>query len=373
MKDKSEEEKILNPELLGQRANDLKDHLNANVLGQSSAVDEIITCFTPHFAGVQSPGRPLAVVLLIGGTGVGKTLMAEQIAKHFLGDEAGLTRVNCESYQERHEISKLIGSPPGYLNSGDACVLDQSELNKWRNLEYKDRSKPLPAVLLIDEIDKAHPALWKLLLGILSTGMLNLTGGRKTDFTSVVVLMTANWGSAEIAKIRDGNSMGFADTTGDTKDIAKNVVKKTLAPELLGRIDKIIEFDSLSRKDCEKILFRELQKVQDRVSQGTIQFFFHVSDTGCSALIDEGYSPVYGARQLKRTIERRVTTKLANLISSGQLTEGDLIEIDYKDDKYVYRHVGNCVDLLKKPPVPTNLLLLPAAPSYAEFPTFGPP
>lgn len=335
----------LDPERLGDKSAELREHLQTYVIGQPEASETVVGGMTPYFAGLVNPNRPISVLLFLGQTGVGKTLMAEEIARHVLGSVEGLCRIACESYTERHTIFNLVGSPKSYVGYGDSPRLSQVELNKWRRKVVRCSGEPVlsvnsvqPVVLLFDEIDKASPALHQILLGILETGKLTLSDGDVTDFSKAIIIMTANWGGREISKINSGDVLGF--TAGASKPDASNVAiaeaNKMLSPELLNRIDKTVVFKSLDADALSEVCEIELGKVQRIVRETSDGFLFSVTEKAKQALIAEGTSPKFGARELKRVIDRRVTQKLANLVESHQVTSGGIVRVDYIRGKFTF-------------------------------------
>jgi len=331
---------LLDPLLLGAKASELKAHLQSTVIGQDRAIEKIVNGMSPFFSGMRAPSRPIQSLLFLGSTGVGKTYCVEQLAQHVLGDVNGITRISCESFQERHEVSRLIGAPNGYIGYYDPAMLQQSEINKWRKGMHDDAySLPMLSVILFDEIDKANESVHRLLLGILETGRLSLTNGKVTDFTKSIIVLTANWGSKEIARLHDG---GFGFSIGpaaqaDVHSVATNEAKKAFSPELWNRIDTTVVFNNLDASDIQKVCECELGKVQNRMREAPTPFLFSVSSDAKNALAAEGYSAKYGAREIKRVIERRLVQPLANLVASGQVGAGDVLKVYYACGDYVFR------------------------------------
>ena len=333
--------RLLDPNLIGDRAQALKSHLKSTVIGQDEAIDCVVRSMAPYAAGMCAPGRPIASMLFLGSTGVGKTYCVEQLASHILGSDRGITRISCESFYDRHEVAKLIGSPNGYIGSDEPAMLQQSEINKWRagDGQNSDLNKPMLSVILFDEIDKAHPALHRLLLGILDSGRINLAKGRVTDFSKSIIIMTANWGSGEIARLHDGGFGFVQEKVGDdgVHNAAMGAAKKSLSPEFWNRIDSTVVFGNLGENDIKMVCECELGKLQKRMRECETPFLFTVNSEVKNALIKEGYSAKYGARELKRTIERRLAQPFANMVSSGQIHAGEILKVYYICGEYVFR------------------------------------
>jgi len=333
--------RLLNPNLVGEKSQALKDFLKSSVIGQDEAVDTVVRSMTPYLAGMCAPNRPIASLLFLGSTGIGKTYCVEQLARHILGSDRGLTRISCESFYDRHEVAKLIGSPNGYVGSDEPAMLQQSEINKWRMAEGQnsDLSQPMLSVILFDEIDKAHPQLHRLLLGILDSGRIGLAKGKSTDFSKSVIVMTANWGSRKIAQMHDGG-FGFVKHKagdGDVHKVAAGEAKKELSPELWNRIDSVVLFGGLSEKDVLKVCECELGNLQKRMRECDTPFLFTVNSEVKRALVAEGYSEKFGARELKRIIERRLAQPFANMVSSEQIHAGEIVKVYYICGEYVFR------------------------------------
>jgi ATP-dependent Clp protease ATP-binding subunit ClpC len=330
--------RLLDPTLIGDKAESLKSYLKSSVIGQDEAIDCVVRGMSPYFAGACAPHKPIASMLFLGSTGVGKTYCVEQLAKHILGTDRGLVRISCESFYDRHEVAKLIGSPNGYIGSDEPAMLQQSEINKWRDLPKDELNKTMLSVILFDEVDKANPSLHSMLLGILDSGSLSLAKGRSTDFSQTIIIMTANWGSKDIAQLHDGGFGFVQEKIGedDIHKVAMGEAKKSLSPELWNRIDTTVVFNALSEKDAAEVCECELGKVQQRMREIETPFLFSVNADVKKALLEEGYSAKYGARELKRVISRRLSQPFANLLSSGQIHGGDILKVYYSCGEYIF-------------------------------------
>ena len=284
-------------------------------------------------AGLQSPGRPLGNLLFLGPTGTGKTRIVEVAAEVLFGDPRGVIKVDCAEFQHSHEIAKLIGSPPGYLGHRETHpVITQEALAQYHTETLK------VSFLLFDEIEKASDALWQLLLGILDKATLTLGDNRRVDLSQAMIFMTSNLGGSEITELMTGG-MGFvaAMTLGEkprldekVERMASEAAKRRFAPEFMNRIDETIVFRPLRREQLERILEIELTIVQQRLSvtpRG--HFVFRATRAAKDFLLREGTDLKYGARHLKRAIERHLVYPLASLLATDQVTTGDTISVDW--------------------------------------------
>jgi ATP-dependent Clp protease ATP-binding subunit ClpA len=283
-------------------------------------------------AGLNPPGRPVGNLLFLGPTGSGKTRVVEAVAEALFGDARAVVRIDCAEFQHSHEIAKLIGSPPGYLGHRETHpLLTQEALNQWHTAKIK------LSVVLFDEIEKASDALWQLLLGILDKATLTLGDNRRVDLSHCLIVLTSNLGAVGMNELLNGG-MGFArpspvlDNGTDAKmsRVALEAARRKFSPEFMNRIDKVVVFRTLRREHLEKILEIELGMVQQRILQaaGKSQFGFSCMPRVKELLLKEGTDPRYGARHLKRAIEKNLVLPLANLAASGQISLGDFIRVD---------------------------------------------
>jgi len=312
---------------------DFEAGLRRKIVGQDEAVQAVVELYQVFCAELNSPGRPVGNLLFLGPTGAGKTRVVEATAEVLFGDPHAVIKVDCAEFQHSHEIAKLIGSPPGYLGHRETHPLITQE-----TLEQYHTDKLKISVLLFDEIEKASDALWQLLLGILDKATLTLGDNRRVDFSQTMIFMTSNLGGGEITELMAGG-MGFAPAVqADTKPRLDEKVEKTaaeaakrkFAPEFMNRIDKVVVFHPLQSEQLEEILEIELGMVQKRVL-GTAKgrFLFRVLPAAREFLLREGTDLKYGARHLKRAIERHMVCPMANLLASGQVKVGDVLCIDW--------------------------------------------
>lgn len=271
------------------------------------------------------PGRPVGNFLFLGPTGTGKTRTVEALAESLLGDKRAVTKIDCAEFQHSHEIAKLLGSPPGYLGHREThALLNQEALNQYQTDKVK------LSFVLFDEIEKASDALWNLLLGVLDKGALTLGDNRKVDFSKCMIFMTSNLGAREMEKLATPG-MGFTPQTADLSvdaisRVASGAAKRKFTPEFINRIDKTVVFKPLNETALGQILDLEIALVQDRiVMAGKAMFLLRLEDEARAVLLREGFDPKYGARHLKRVLEKRLIHPLANLVASGQIVSGDLI------------------------------------------------
>jgi ATP-dependent Clp protease ATP-binding subunit ClpB len=325
----------LNPDLKSPRAQEFEDKIGALIVGQDRAVRRLTGLYQIYLAGLAHPGRPIGTMLFLGPTGSGKTRVVEAAAQVLFGDPNLVTKIDCAEFQHSHEIAKLIGSPPGYLGHRETAPLLTQE-----NLDRSHGEIVKLSLVLFDEIEKASDALWQLLLGILDKATLTLGDNRRVDFSKCILVMTSNLGAREMSELISGG-IGFAPKSGvvdaevDQKiyRTALEAARRKFSPEFMNRIDRVVVFRSLRDDQLRQILEIELTAVQDRITRGTsTKFVFNCSDEAKKFLLDEGIDFKYGARHLKRAIERFLVYPLSNLIATEQVTDGDLLSVDYSPE-----------------------------------------
>src|SRR5829696_5720954 len=325
---------FLDPDQKSPRAQDFEERLTARIVGQERAVRRMSGLYQIFLAGMNPPNRPIGTMLFLGPTGSGKTRVIEAAAEVLYGDSNAIVKIDCAEFQHSHEIAKLIGSPPGYLGHRETSpMLTQENLDRMHTEELK------LSLILFDEIEKASDSLWQLLLGILDKATLTLGDNRRVDFTRSMVVMTSNLGAREMSELISGG-IGFApgkgsktpnDTEVDQKiyRTAVEAARRKFSPEFMNRIDKVVVFRSLKEHHLRQILDLELQAVQDRIMQSAgTKFVFQCSDTAKDMLLKEGLDYKYGARHLKRAVERFLVYPLSNLVATGQIGLGDLVHVD---------------------------------------------
>jgi len=322
---------VLDPEKLSSTACQFERALREKVVGQDQAVEAMVDLYQMFCAGLQSPSRPIGNLLFLGPTGSGKTRIVEAAAEILFGDSRAVIKVDCAEFQHSHEISKLIGSPPGYLGHRETHPLITQEA-----LAASHRDGLKLSFLLFDEIEKASDALWQLLLGMLDKATLTLGDNRRVDLSQTMIFLTSNLGSGQIADLVQGG-MGFVQpndkpTTGLHEKVERTAVeaaRRKFSPEFMNRLDKVVVFHPLKRKELDEVLEIELSNVQKRVlDAATRPFLFRITEEGRAFLLQEGTDQRYGARHLKRAIERHVVYPIARLLATAQVHEGDVLVID---------------------------------------------
>jgi ATP-dependent Clp protease ATP-binding subunit ClpA len=340
------QEVLLDPEMRSSEVLDFERRLLAKIVGQDRAVRRIVNMYQIYMAGMAVPGRPIGNLLFLGPTGSGKTRVVEASAEILFGSPRAFIKIDCAEFQHSHEIAKLIGSPPGYLGHRETPPLLTQEA-----IDQHQADRCRMSFVLFDEIEKANDALWQLLLGILDKATLTLGDNRKVDLSRCVIFMTSNLGAVEISDMLNG---GIGFTSGVRRDEANlaaidqkvyhtalDVAKRKFSPEFMNRIDKVVVFRTLNQQDLRQVLDIELNEVQNRImsSQSDKQFMFRCTENARDFLLKEGTDLKYGARHLKRAIERHIVYPLSNLIATDQIRTGDIVKIDAapSGDKLTFR------------------------------------
>ena len=343
---------FLNPERKSARAEYFAKQLQTRIVGQERAVRQVSNVYQTFLAGMNPLHRPIGTMLFLGPTGSGKTRVVEAAAEVLFGTANNIVKIDCAEFQHSHEIAKLIGSPPGYLGHRETPpLLTQENLNKAHTDDLK------LSIVLFDEIEKASDSLWQLLLGILDKATLTLGDNRRVDFSQTMVIMTSNLGAREMSELTIGG-MGFTAGKGSKIDhdedldqkiyrTALEAARRRFSPEFMNRIDKTVVFRSLSEEHLSQILELELSAVQERVlSASETKFVFECSATAKNVLLRDGFDARYGARHLKRSVERLLVSPLSNLVASEQVELGDLIyvDVDNETEKFTFaRHPGGAL------------------------------
>jgi ATP-dependent Clp protease ATP-binding subunit ClpA len=332
---------LRDPDRKSPRAAEFEDKLSGLIVGQERAVRRVSGLFQIYLAGMNNPARPIGTMLFLGPTGSGKTRVVEAAAEVLFGEPHAVVKIDCAEFQHSHEIAKLIGSPPGYLGHRETSpMLTQENLDK----SHTDDTKL--TFVLFDEIEKASDSLWQLLLGILDKATLTLGDNRRVDFSRTVVIMTSNLGAREMSEMISGG-IGFAPTKTDAKKedneidtkiyrTALEAAKRKFSPEFMNRIDKVVVFRSLKEHHLSLILDIELAAVQQRITESAgTKFIFECTDAAKQFLLGEGIDLKYGARHLKRSIERFLVYPLSNLVATQQIETGDFVLVDFDTAKEV--------------------------------------
>ncbi len=296
----------------------LPNRIKGNVIGQDDAVDKIVKAIQRNRAGLKDPNKPIGSFIFLGQTGVGKTQLAKILAKELFDSENTLVRIDMSEYMEKFAISRLVGAPPGYVGYEEGGQLTE-----------KVRRKPY-AVVLLDEIEKAHPDVFNMLLQVLDDGYLTDSLGRKIDFRNTIIIMTSNIGSRQLKDFGQGVGFGTSAKTNQAnahaKSVIENALKKTFAPEFLNRIDDVIVFNALEKEDIHKIIDIELAKLFKRVDE--LGYEIKLSKAAKDFIADKGYDKQYGARPLKRSIQKYIEDALAQEIINSNIKDGDKIKMD---------------------------------------------
>lgn len=334
--------KVLDPTRTGKDAESLEKTLLKLVVGQDEAIEQIVNIYQMNITGLSAPGRPVGNFLFLGPTGSGKTRTVEATAEALVHNPRAVIKIDCAEFQHSHEIAKLIGSPPGYLGHRETHPLLSQEVI---NQHHTDTVKL--SFILFDEIEKASDALWNLLLGILDKATLTLGDNRKVDFSRAMIFMTSNLGASEMSNLMNPR-LGFRRNMTDeeplktdeklNKKVAKSGVeaaRRKFTPEFMNRIDKVVVFKPLGEPELRRILDLELGQVQQRILYSPAEkcFVFTVSDSGKDFLLTEGTDLKYGARHLKRAIERLLVHPLSNLMATSQVTAGDWVQADFDAER----------------------------------------
>ena len=338
----------LDPAQTGREAVSLDSSLHRMIVGQDEAIQQIVNIYQMNLTGMSAPGRPIGNFLFLGPTGSGKTRIVEATAEALLKNPRAVIKIDCAEFQHSHEIAKLIGSPPGYLGHRETHpLLSQEVLNQY----HTDTMKL--SFVLFDEIEKASDALWNLLLGILDKATLTLGDNRKVDFSRAMIFMTSNLGAAEMSALiapKLGFHVGAAREKVASGEVDENMASKLarsgleaarrkFTPEFMNRLDKVVTFQPLGSRELKRILDIELNLVQQRIFNATPEraFVFTISDSSKEFLLEQGTDMKYGARHLKRAIERLLVQPMSNLIATEQVRGGDWVRVDFDDESTLLR------------------------------------
>jgi len=303
----------------------MEERLHEQVVGQEEAVTAVSDALRRARSGLKDPKRPIGSFIFLGPTGVGKTHLARALAGYMFDDEDAMVRIDMSEYGERHTVARLIGAPPGYVGYDEAGGLTEAV----RRRPYR--------VVLFDEIEKAHPEVLNVLLQIMEDGRLTDGHGRTVDFRNTVVIMTSNLGTSQDAKGAFGFVTSRTTTEGEREKRRTNIedaLRRFFKPEFLNRVDEIIIFEPLTQDELDSIVELMLAEVEERLSERDVTI--EVTDTAKKQLVQEGFDPTYGARPLRRVVERQVENALAKRILSGEFAENDNVVVDYRDGEYTF-------------------------------------
>ena len=306
----------------------LEDELHKRVVGQEEAIEAVSDAVRRSRAGLQNPQKPIGTFLFLGTTGVGKTELAKALAEYLFDDENAMTRIDMSEYQERHSVSRLVGAPPGYVGYDEGGQLTEAV-----------RRKPY-SVVLLDEIEKAHPDTFNILLQVLDEGRLTDNKGRIADFKNTIIIMTSNMGS-HIIQERFQATKDIGSAMESAKVDVLGLLKQTVRPEFLNRIDDTIMFTPLSKDNIVEIVNLQLKSVTKMIAQQGITF--DATEEAKSYLAEKGYNPEYGARPVKRVIQKEVLNQLSKEILAGKVSTNSIILLDEFDNELVFRNQGDLV------------------------------
>jgi ATP-dependent Clp protease ATP-binding subunit ClpC len=301
----------------------MAETIRGKVIGQDEAVDKVVKAIQRNRAGLKDPNKPIGSFFFLGPTGVGKTQLAKVLARNLFDSDDALVRIDMSEYMEKFSISRLVGAPPGYVGYEEGGQLTE-----------KVRRKPY-AIILLDEIEKAHPDVFNLLLQVLDDGHMTDGLGRKIDFKNTIMIMTSNIGARQLADF--GTGVGFGTKSqeeakeANSKTVIQNALRKAFSPEFLNRVDDMIMFKSLSREDIHKIIDIELEKLHDRIKG--MGYFVESTEKAKDFILEKGYDEKFGARPMKRAIQKFIEDPLAEEIINSNLVEGDTILLDHEEGK----------------------------------------
>jgi ATP-dependent Clp protease ATP-binding subunit ClpC len=319
-----------------EKLRNMANEMKSLVVGQDDAISKVVKAIQRNRVGLKDPKKPIGTFIFLGPTGVGKTELARALSRNMFDSEEALIRIDMSEYMEKFTVSRLIGAPPGYVGYEEGGQLTE-----------RVRRKPY-SVILLDEIEKAHPDVFNLLLQLLDDGQLTDSLGRKVDFKNTIVIMTSNIGSRQLKDF--GQGVGFstsakaASADAHAKSVVESALKKAFAPEFLNRIDDIIMFNALTKEDIHKIIDIELANLFKRVEN--LGFKIKLTNKAKDFVADKGYDPNFGARPLKRAIQKYLEDPLAEEIIKSKLTEGDVVEVDF--DESAQQVTVNTVKAKKK-------------------------
>jgi len=351
--------------------------LRERVIGQMSAIDAILDSFSKILAGIRNSERPILTLLFLGPTGVGKTETVKALAETIFGKRNAFTRVNCQEFSSEFTVSKLFGSPPGYVGNDVEPMLSQENLDKHhKEAQTEGRgvfaegegkiAKLFPqvkshymSIVLFDEVEKAHPKVWNALLGLMEDGHLTLGNNKVVDFTRSVIIITTNVGAEEMSETLRHKSIGF-DVSSNSDEINHNIRNKAIEAakevfpyEFLNRFDDIICFRVLLTDDLKRILNLMLQDVYKRLLGAQMPIILHYSNSYLDKLLQEGTDPQFGARPMRRAVERLLVAPLSRLIASNQVKAGDIVSVRMRNAQPVFHREGTD---LKKASAETKVL-----------------
>ncbi len=355
------EVKILKKDKRNEQLIRFTTHMNKMVVGQPVAIDKLTDSFSRLIAGVHDPESPLLTMMFMGPTGVGKTETVRALAETIFGNKRAYTRVNCQEYSAHYNISKLLGSPPGYVGGEIRPLLAQENIDRHHRkaLEnqsglvsepgsklssmYSPEAEKNLSIILFDEIEKAHPKLWNLLLGMLEDGTVVLGNNEEVDFRQSIIILTTNVGSAAMGAHLAQNNIGFSSGISeetmdhDIEEAAMREAKKVFPFEFINRFDDIITYHTLKETHLYSILDILIAQIHHRSLMCSEPFLLEITQDAKTKLVKAGTDIQYGARPLKRIVEKEIVTPISHYICSDQIRKGDLITVDLEEGEFLFR------------------------------------
>jgi ATP-dependent Clp protease ATP-binding subunit ClpC len=302
----------------------MEERIHERLIGQQEAVAAVADAIRRARSGLKDPRRPIGSFILIGPSGVGKTELAKALAEFMFDDEEAMVRIDMSEYREQHTVSRLFGAPPGYVGYEEGGQLTEAV----RRRPYR--------VVLFDEIEKAHPEVWNALLQILDDGRLTDGQGRVVDFRNTVLIMTSNLGTEYVNKSGTLGFLGSSDEGGEgNREKIEKALKSAFRPEFLNRIDEIILFSSLSKEDMRKIVALQMEDIQSRLAEHGLKV--ELTQKATDWLANEGYDSAFGARPLKRALQKHIESPLSVSLLSGEFDQGDTVLVDIAEDEVVFK------------------------------------
>jgi ATP-dependent Clp protease ATP-binding subunit ClpB len=323
------------------KATSLSLKFHSRIIGQPEATQALLNVIEKFQSGFYDRSKPIASLLFLGPTGVGKTGTVEAFVEGLFGKPTAMMKVDCAEYQHSHEIAKLLGSPPGYLGHRETHPFFTNAAVQG----YKTADVPF-TVILFDEIEKANDALWNLLLGILDKGQVTTGTNEVVDLRATIIIMTSNVGSKELAKRVGDGAIGFNIAGEDVNheeatEIAMSAARRKFMPEFLNRLDNVTMFNTLTPENLDEIFTLELNKIRERIVMTSLAIFeVEISPAAKKQILLEGYDKKYNARNLKRTMEHYISLPLARLVATGQVINNDVVICDYRNGKWEYYAKG---------------------------------
>ena len=332
------------------------------IIGQDHAIEKVSSSLSKLYSGIRNTEKPILTLLFLGSTGVGKTEMVKILSNYFFGKRDAFTRVNCQEYSQEHNVSRLIGSPPGYIGREIEPALSQKNIDKhWREARRRRRavfrnkthrihpSFPNPeeflSIVLFDEVEKAHPTFWTSLLGVLDDGNIVMADNKEVNLRNSIIIMTSNVGSYDITEKKKKKSVGFDISFGEDNNIEKLAIesaKNEFPPEFLNRFDSIVVFNPLNVEAIKNIFEVEYKKTLDLIKK-KIRLTITITEDAKKLIIENGYSNTMGARNLSRTISELITVPISNLITNEELKRNDKLEISVENNVLVFDKIEKII------------------------------